>query len=52
VDVDFVRKSVRAIGKCAIRIEEAADECVESLIQIVKTKVDYVVQEAIIVIKV
>jgi hypothetical protein len=51
VDVDFVRKSVRAIGRCAIKIPEAADRCVETLVAMVKTKVDYVVQEAIIVIK-
>ncbi|CAF4934540.1 unnamed protein product, partial [Rotaria socialis] len=25
VDVDFVRKSVRAIGRCAIKVEQAAE---------------------------
>ncbi|CAG8569790.1 70_t:CDS:10, partial [Dentiscutata erythropus] len=28
VDVDFVRKSVRAIGQCAIKISESSERCV------------------------
>lgn len=52
VDVDFVRKAVRAIGRCAIKIESAAERCVSTLIELIQTKVNYVVQEAIIVIKV
>jgi len=51
VDVEFVRKSVRAIGRCAIKLENAAERCVKTLLELVKTKVSYVVQEAIIVIK-
>lgn len=31
VDVEFVRKAVRAIGRCAIKIEPAAKRCVRSL---------------------
>lgn len=27
VDVDFVRKSVRAIGRCAIKVEQSAERC-------------------------
>ena len=52
VDVDFVRKSVRAIGRCAIKVEQAAEKCVTTLLELIQTKVNYVVQEAIIVIKV
>lgn len=52
VDVDFVRKSVRAIGQCAIKIEDAAERCVNVLLDLISTKVSYVVQESIIVIKV
>ena len=52
VDVDFVRKAVRAIGRCAIKVEQAAERCVSTLIDLIQTKVNYVVQEAIIVIKV
>ncbi|KAJ3402946.1 hypothetical protein HDV05_008156, partial [Chytridiales sp. JEL 0842] len=51
VDVDFVRKSVRAIGKCAIKIDIAAEKCVQLLIELIQTKVNYVAQEAIVVIK-
>ncbi|CAF1427383.1 unnamed protein product [Rotaria sordida] len=51
VDVDFVRKAVRAIGRCAIKVEPAAERCVNTLIDLIQTKVNYVVQEAIVVIK-
>ncbi|XP_003384157.1 PREDICTED: AP-1 complex subunit beta-1-like [Amphimedon queenslandica] len=51
VDVDFVRKSVRAIGRCAIKVESSADKCVSTLVDLIQTKVTYVVQEAIVVIK-
>lgn len=52
VDVDFVRKSVRAIGRCAIKIDEAAERCINVLLDLINTGVSYVVQEAIVVIKV
>jgi vesicle coat complex subunit len=51
VDVDFVRKSVRAIGRCAIKVEGSAQKCVDTLLDLIQTKVNYVVQEAIVVIK-
>ncbi|KAI3388701.1 hypothetical protein SNEBB_002164 [Seison nebaliae] len=51
VDVDFVRKSVRAIGRCAIKVEESAQRCVSTLLELIQTKVNYVVQEAVVVIK-
>ncbi|KAF9436855.1 beta-adaptin [Entomortierella beljakovae] len=51
VDVDFVRKSVRAIGQCAIIIDESSERCINVLLDLINTKVNYVVQEAIIVIK-
>lgn len=51
VDVEFVRKAVRAIGRCAIKLERAAEKCVHVLIEIIKTKISYVVQEAVVVIK-
>ena len=52
VDVDFVRKAVRAIGQVAIKIESAAERCVGVLMDLIETRVSYVVQEAVIVIKV
>ncbi|KAL3499318.1 hypothetical protein ACH5RR_038411 [Cinchona calisaya] len=51
VDVDFVRKAVRAIGRCAIKLERAAERCISVLLELIKIKINYVVQEAIIVIK-
>ncbi|KIM65209.1 hypothetical protein SCLCIDRAFT_113025 [Scleroderma citrinum Foug A] len=49
VDVDFVRKAVRSIGRLAIKVEAAADDCIQSLLTLIETKVTYVVQEAVIV---
>ncbi|KAI6188765.1 AP complex subunit beta [Aphelenchoides besseyi] len=51
VDVDFVRKAVRAIGRCAIKVEQSAERCVTTLLDLIQTKVNYVVQEAVVVIK-
>jgi len=51
VDVDFVRRAVRSIGRLAIKVEAAADMCIQSLLTLIETKVTYVVQEAIIVTK-
>ncbi|KAF2763191.1 Adaptor protein complex beta subunit [Pseudovirgaria hyperparasitica] len=51
IDVDFVRKSVRAIGKLAIKIEPAARLCINTLLDLVATKVSYIVQEATVVIR-
>jgi vesicle coat complex subunit len=47
----FVPKAVRAIGRCAIKLERAAERCISVLLELIKIKVNYVVQEAIIVIK-
>jgi len=51
VDIDFVRKAVRSIGRLAIKVEAAADNCIQALLDLIETKVTYVVQEAIIVTK-
>mmetsp|Transcript_2637 Transcript_2637/g.3600 ORF Transcript_2637/g.3600 Transcript_2637/m.3600 type:complete len:910 (+) Transcript_2637:40-2769(+) len=51
VDVDFVRRAVRAIGRCAIKLEKATERCINVLLDLIKTKVSYVVQEAVVVIK-
>lgn len=52
VDVDFVRKSIRAIGQTAVKIESAAERCVNVLLELISTRVSYVVQEAVVVMKV
>jgi AP-1 complex subunit beta-1 len=51
VDVEFVRRSVRAIGRCAIKLEKATERCINVLLDLIQTKVSYVVQEAVVVIK-
>lgn len=51
VDMDFVRRAVRAIGQVAIKIESACEKCVNTLLDLIATKVNYVVQEAIVVIR-
>ncbi|PHH82309.1 hypothetical protein CDD82_6417 [Ophiocordyceps australis] len=51
VDMDFVRRAVKAIGQVAIKIEAASPKCVQALEDLISTKVNYVVQEAIVVIK-
>lgn len=52
VDMDFTKRAVKAIGQCAIKIDSAVDKCVTVLLDLIRTKVNYVVQEAIVVIKV
>lgn len=51
VDVDFVRRAVRAIGRVAIKLECAADKAVRVVLDLVDSKVPHVVQEAIVVIR-
>lgn len=42
---------MRAIGKLAIKIEPAAQDCIDALLELVATKVSYIVQEATVVIR-
>jgi AP-1 complex subunit beta-1 len=51
VDVVFVRRAVSAIGRCAIKLERAAERCIGVLLELIQSKVNYVVQESVIVIK-
>ena len=34
--MDFVRKSVRAVGRCAIKVEASADRCVTALLDLIQ----------------
>lgn len=52
VDMDMVKRAVKAIGQCAIKIDAAADKCVKVLVELLGMKVAYVVQEVMVVIKV
>ncbi|RQM11304.1 hypothetical protein DD237_000772 [Peronospora effusa] len=51
VDVEFVHRSVRAIGRCAVKLERAAEKCINVLLALIQTKVNYILLEAIVVIK-
>ncbi|KAF8890713.1 adaptin N terminal region-domain-containing protein [Infundibulicybe gibba] len=51
VDVDFVRKSIKAIGQTAVKIDMAAERCVNVLLELIASRVSYVVQEAVVVMK-
>lgn len=51
VDMDFVRRAVKAIGQVAIKIEAASEKCVRALEELMATKVNYVVQEVVVVTK-
>lgn len=46
-----MRKAVRSIGRLAIKVQPAADSCIKALLDLIETKITYVVQEAVIVIK-
>ena len=39
VDVDFVCRAVRAIGRCAIKLDKATERCINTLLDLIKTKV-------------
>ena len=52
IDVDFVRKSIKAIGQTAVKIDAAAERCVNVLLDLIGTRISYVVQEAVVVMKV
>lgn len=50
-DIDFVKASVRAIGRCAFKVESTVDKCISVLLTLLQSKISYVVQEAVIVIR-
>jgi len=51
VDIDFVKKAVRSIGRLAIKVESIADSCIDALVELIDLRINYVIQEAAIVIK-
>ncbi|CAD7966318.1 unnamed protein product [Amoebophrya sp. A120] len=48
VDIDFVRKTIKTIGRIALQSEVCAEYCVNLLMELMDTQVHYVLQEAII----
>lgn len=51
VDVEFVRKAVQTIGRCAIKLERAADRCVLVLQELILLKIAPILQEVLVVVK-
>ncbi|SGZ55234.1 CIC11C00000003549 [Sungouiella intermedia] len=51
VDVHMARKAIRAFGNLAVKLEVAASQCVEILIDLISHDIPYVVQEVAIVLK-
>ena len=49
VDISFVRKSIKTLGQVAIRIEASARKVVDILVRLIESKIDYAVEESIIV---
>ena len=47
-----MRRSIKAIGQAAVKIEAGAERCVNVLLELISTRVSYVVQEAVVVMKV
>ena len=50
VDVDFVRRAIRTTGRCHVKLENAAQRCVNVLLELIKARVPYVVQAAVVVV--
>lgn len=51
VDVSMARKAIRAFGNLAVKLENAAEQCVEVICDLVSNGISYIVQESAIVIK-
>lgn len=51
VDVSMARKAIRAFGNLAVKLENASEECVEVICDLVSNGISYIVQESTIVIK-
>ena len=41
--MEFVHRSVRAVGRCAIMLELAAEKCINVLLELIQTKFNYIV---------
>lgn len=53
IDVLFARKAISAVGRIAVKLEDAAERCVLAFHELIRTKVaaQYVIEEIVIVIK-
>ena len=53
VDVEFVRRTVRGIGRIAVKLNnnDAAAKCISVLLSLIDMKTNYVVQESVTVVR-
>lgn len=51
VDIEFIRKSIRCMGRVAVKLERACERAINVLLELIETKINYVVQECCIVVK-
>ncbi|CAI5757259.1 unnamed protein product [Candida verbasci] len=51
VDISMARKAIRAFGNLAVKLENAAESCVEILCDLISNGISYIVQESAIVLK-
>jgi AP-1 complex subunit beta-1 len=53
VDVEFVRRTVRGVGKIAVKLNniDAAAKCVSVLLSLIEMKTNYLVQESVTVVR-
>lgn len=51
VDVAMARKAIRAFGNLAVKLTDAADQCIEVICDLVSNGISYIVQESTVVIK-
>lgn len=51
IDVQMARKSIRAIGNLAIKLDDAATACADVLVNLSSSGIPFIVQETVIVIK-
>ncbi|KAK6454781.1 adaptin N terminal region-domain-containing protein [Scheffersomyces xylosifermentans] len=51
VDVSMARKAIRAFGNLAVKLDNAADECVSVICDLISNGISYIVQESAIVLK-
>lgn len=52
IDIEFSTKSVRAIGQTTYHVPSCVTKATQILMDLVHTRVDHIVQECVIVIKV
>ncbi|KAF4758896.1 hypothetical protein FOZ63_004455, partial [Perkinsus olseni] len=48
VDLEFACKAVSSIGRIALKLEAAADVCVNAILELIEHRADYVLQESVV----